>query len=210
MIAGMLAVLAPSVGPVAGGWITGDDLRHWLFLVNVTPGVIACALGADKARQKNVDRSLLRTLDVVGLALVGDLPGPPLEIGLKEAPTRGWLQGPTPLLLVLSLGAGVALGARLLRQRSPFLNLHLFRERSFSVGCALSFVFGMGLYGSVYLMPVFLSFVRDHGPLTIGLIMLVTGCTQMATSPVAVWLDAAHPPRKFYPCLVSRFSARAW
>ena len=83
----------------------------------------------------------------------------------------------------------------MLRQRSPVLNPHLFNERSFSVGCALSFVFGMGLYGSVYLMPVFLSFVRDHGPLTIGLIMLVTGCTQMAASPVAVWLEPRIPAK---------------
>ncbi len=189
MIAGMLAVLAPSVGPVAGGWITETTSWHWLFLVNVTPGIIACALGMTMLAKKNLDRSLLRTLDVLGLALMATCLAS-LEIGLKEAPTLGWLQGPTPLLLVLSLGAGVTLGARVLTQRSPVLNLHLFRERSFALGCALSFIFGMGLYGSVYLMPVFLSFVRDHGSLTIGLIMLVTGITQMATSPVAVWLEA--------------------
>lgn len=194
MIAGMLAVLAPSVGPVAGGWITETTSWHWLFLVNVIPGIIACALGMTMLAKKSVDRSLLRTLDVAGLALMATCLAS-LEIGLKEAPTRGWLQGPTLLLLVLSLAAGVALGARMLRQRSPILNLHLFRERSFSVGCALSFVFGMGLYGSVYLMPVFLSFVRDHGPLAIGLIMLVTGCTQMATSPVAVWLEPRIPAK---------------
>jgi DHA2 family multidrug resistance protein len=58
-----------------------------------------------------------------------------------------------------------------------------------AIACALSFVLGMGLYGMVYLMPVFLGLVRDHGPLGIGEIMLVTGVAQLIFAPLAVQLD---------------------
>jgi DHA2 family multidrug resistance protein len=53
----------------------------------------------------------------------------------------------------------------------------------------LSFVLGVGLFGSVYLMPVFLAFVRGHNALEIGAIMLVTGVTQLMTAPIAVALE---------------------
>ena len=57
------------------------------------------------------------------------------------------------------------------------------------IGCPLSFLLGIGLFGSVYLMPVFLAFVREHGSLRIGQIMLVTGVAQLVTAPFAVRLE---------------------
>jgi MFS transporter, DHA2 family, multidrug resistance protein len=75
---------------------------------------------------------------------------------------------------------------RSLRAALPIVRLATLRDRRFAVGCTLSFLTGIGLYGSVYLMPVFLSFVRDHGPLRIGEIMLVTGVTQLITAPLVV------------------------
>jgi DHA2 family multidrug resistance protein len=53
----------------------------------------------------------------------------------------------------------------------------------------LSFIVGIGLYGSVYLMPFFLAYVRGHGALAIGQIMLVTGAAQLISAPITVWLE---------------------
>jgi DHA2 family multidrug resistance protein len=69
------------------------------------------------------------------------------------------------------------------------VELRLFRDPNFAIGCLLSFVFGIGLFGSVYLMPFFLGLVRGHNALEIGEIMLVTGVTQLAAAPVAVVLE---------------------
>jgi DHA2 family multidrug resistance protein len=134
------------------------------------------------------DRALLRTLDVAGLALLAFCLGS-LQIGLKEAPDRGWLTAPVLALLAASLVAGALFVMRMLRGSEPIVQLRAFRDRGFAVGCALSFILGMGLYGSVYLMPVFLAFVRGHGPLAIGIVMLVTGVAQLFTAPVAVALE---------------------
>ena len=78
---------------------------------------------------------------------------------------------------------------RSLRTSYPVVSLSTFADRNFTIGCLLSFVLGMGLFGSVYLMPVFLAFVRSHNALEIGMIMLVTGVAQLAVAPVAVALE---------------------
>ena len=110
-----------------------------------------------------------------------------LEIGLKEAPQRGWLS-----LVCIALLAASAVGIivwihRTLRAAHPVLRLVTLRRRSFAVGCALSFCLGVGLFGSVYLMPVFLAFVRRHDAFEIGTIMLVTGVAQLITAPFAAY-----------------------
>ena len=69
------------------------------------------------------------------------------------------------------------------------VDLRALADRDFALGCALSFVLGIGLYGSVYLMPVFLAYVRGHGALMIGETMLVTGAVQLISTPLVVGLE---------------------
>ena len=70
------------------------------------------------------------------------------------------------------------------------VELSTLKQRPFAVGCALSFCLGVGLFGSVYLMPVFLAFVRGHDAFEIGSIMLVTGVAQLVTAPFAATLES--------------------
>jgi len=187
-IAGVVAVLAPTVGPVVGGWITQTWSWHWLFLINIGPGVVCALTAVYVLPRARPDPGQIRHLDFIALALMA-LALATLEIALKEAPQRGWA---SPLVLglgALSLASGVGFVRRSLGRRAPVVELRTLKNRSFAVGCILSFVLGMGLFGSVYLMPVFLAFVRGHGPLVIGSIMLVTGLAQLAAAPVAVVLE---------------------
>jgi DHA2 family multidrug resistance protein len=88
--------------------------------------------------------------------------------------------------LLLSLLSGLGFVRRTLGAAYPIADLRVFRDRNFAIGCVLSFILGIGLFGSVYLMPVFLAFVRLHDALEIGTIMLATGLAQLALAPVAV------------------------
>ena len=187
-IAGVLAVLAPTLGPTVGGYITETYSWPWLFLVNVAPGILACGLGYVLLPRAAGERGLLKTLDWAALAALA-VALASLEILLKEAPERGWLSGLALALLALFVLPGLLFIGRSLRRAQPLANLRLFRQRDFAIGSAASFVLGIGLFGSVYLMPVFLGLVRDHGALTIGLIMLVTGCAQLLTAPITVRLE---------------------
>ena len=169
-IAGVLAVLAPTVGPIVGGWITETYSWHWLFLVNVLPGLAVdrsgrrgSCRGQPIAPRARPARSTRCRWSCWRSALAA------LEIGLKEAPERGWISG----LVLGLLGAErrqrgrVSCGARSRRRRRSS-SCGRFADRRFAIGCMLSFVLGIGLFGSVYLMPVFLAFVRGHDALEIG------------------------------------------
>jgi DHA2 family multidrug resistance protein len=92
----------------------------------------------------------------------------------------------TAAICVLAGAAGVW---RALTHATPFVDLRRFRHRSFALGCGLSFVFGMGLYGSVYMLALFLGLVRGHTPLAIGEIMMVSGAAQLVMAPVAALLE---------------------
>src|SRR5579862_1942469 len=187
-IAGVLAVFAPTVGPVVGGWITQTWSWHWLFLINVVPGILSAAAAVRFLPEETPVPGELRTLDIVSMACMA-LALATLEIALKEAPQRGWLSPLVCGLLVVSASSGIAFFRRSLGRCKPFVELHTLKDPAFAVGCALSFLFGIGLFGSVYMMPVFLAFVRGHGALEIGTTMLVTGIAQLATAPVAVALE---------------------
>ena len=186
--AGVLAVLAPTVGPVVGGWITETYSWRWLFLINVAPGIVAAIVAGALLPKAPMRLSEARKLDVLSLTLLA-VGLAALEIALKEAPARGWSSGLVMGLLAISIASSVGFVTRTLRAPRPIVSLVSFADRSFTIGCLLSFVLGIGLFGSVYLMPVFLAFVRGHNALEIGLTMLVTGVTQLLIAPIAVALE---------------------
>lgn len=188
-IGGVVAVLAPTVGPVVGGWITQTYSWNWLFLINIVPGLIAAAVTPFLLPLGAIRLADLVKLD--GLSLVSMAAGlASLEIGLKDAPRNGWS---SPHCAGFFLGAAACIAVfvhRTARAAYPAVELSALKERSFAVGCALSFCLGVGLFGSVYLMPVFLAFVRSHDAFEIGFVMLVTGVAQLVTAPFAVALES--------------------
>jgi DHA2 family multidrug resistance protein len=95
----------------------------------------------------------------------------------------------------LSAAAAIGFTVRSLKAAHPVVELSTLKNRSFAIGCALSFCLGVGLFGSVYLMPVFLAFVRRHDAYEIGSIMLVTGVAQLLTAPIAGTLESRLDPR---------------
>jgi DHA2 family multidrug resistance protein len=187
VIAGVLAVLAPTLGPIVGGWITATYSWQWLFLINVVPGIIVASVAGLSLPRSDASFEQARHLDL-GSLIVGAIALAALEIAIKEAPKSGWGSLLVMSLLSLSLIAAVGFVHGTLRSRRPLVDLQTFRDRNFSIGCVLSFVLGIGLFGSVYLMPVFLAYVRGHDALEIGGIMLVTGAAQLGAAPVAVLL----------------------
>ncbi len=201
-MAGVIAVLAPASGPVVGGIITESFSWHWLFLINVAPGVAAAAAAALFLPRQPARPGLLARLDWLSLGFIA-VALASLEIGLKEAPNRGWL---TPL--PLGLGAAfVLLAIFAIRRPAGVVEFALLRDRHLAFGSGLSFLLGMGLYGSVYLLPVFLSFVRHMGPIDVGLTVLVTGVAQLISAPIAVWLDRRHGARLLAGIGFSLFAA---
>ena len=173
--AGVLAVLAPTVGPIVGGWITETYSWHWLFLINVIPGLVCALVAPLSAAARSNATSAKHARSTCYRSSCWRLPRARSKSRLKEAPQRGWTSGLVLGLLALSRRASVGFVTRTLSGQLRSSISRRFGDRSFAIGCILSFVLGIGLFGSVYLMPVFLAFVRGHEALEIGTTMLVTG-----------------------------------
>ncbi|WP_262927209.1 DHA2 family efflux MFS transporter permease subunit [Phytohalomonas tamaricis] len=182
-VIGLVATVAPSVGPTLGGYITEYMSWHWLFLVNAVPGVLVSLavwrlLDIDKA-----DLKVVRTLDIFGLILMALFLGT-LEFVLEEGPDDDWFDSRLILSMALiSVISAALFFIRMFTARHPIINLRLFAERNFAVGIGLVFVLGIALYGLVYLMPLFFGTVRGFSSLQIGEVMFVTGAAMFLTAP---------------------------
>jgi len=187
-IAGVAAVFAPTVGPIVGGWITETYSWHWLFRINIVPGILAAVGAAVSLRGPASNMRIARSVDAAALTLLA-VGLTAFQIGLKDAPTDGWLAPNVAALLLGFAVCGAGFVWRTSRSSDPLVELRCFRDRNFAIGCALSFILGVGLFGSTYLMPFFLGLVREHDALRIGEIMLVTGIAQLIAAPVAVYLE---------------------
>jgi len=193
-LAGTLAVLAPTVGPAVGGYLTEHYTWHAIFLINLLPGVVVTTLVAVFVRVGEADPTEFRRIDYRAIALAAIFLAT-LELVLKEAPKHDW-QGPF-VYTTVAICAVTGVGAiwRSLYRPHPFVDLSRFHELTFTLGCVLSFVLGLGLYGSVYLLAIFLGVIRNHSPLEIGTIMIVSGAAQLMTAPAAAWLETRTNPR---------------
>jgi len=195
LVAGSLAVLAPTIGPCLGGYITDNYDWPWLFLVNVLPGLVIAPLVWWLIRVDRPDPSRLRAIDPIALiALCLGLAA--IEVLLNQAPQDGWKSGWDFCYGAVALVAGWVGLARCRNRPTPLIALDLFASRRFAGACSLSFLFGACLYGSVYLLPLFLGFVRDHTALEIGVIMTAMGGAQILTAPIAAVADKRWAPAR--------------
>src|SRR5262245_42723966 len=184
-LAGVLAVLAPTIGPFVGGWITDSYSWPWLFLINVAPGVAAIAAAQRFLAPGRFEGAILRRLDfpALGLMIVALAC---LEIALRQGPQAGWKSPTIAALLATTLGAGTLFVRRTWLSKHAIVDLRALADPRFALACILSFILGVGLYGSIYLLPVFLAFVRHHSAFEIGQTMMVMGAAQLVVAPLAV------------------------
>jgi MFS transporter, DHA2 family, multidrug resistance protein len=194
LVAGLFAMLAPTLGPVVGGLVTDRFSWHWLFLINVPPGILVASLVGWAVDFDRADRRRFASVDLWALPLLAVfLAG--LELLLKEAPTRGWASAPMVLLASVCALCGGGLVRRSLHHPAPLIDLYAFCDRNFAIGCGFSFALGVGLYGATYLLPVFLGLVRGYDALPVGKIMMVTGAAQLVMAPVATMIERRTDPR---------------
>lgn len=195
VLIGLVATMAPTIGPTLGGWLTQMFSWHWLFLINLVPGLLVAVAVFVLADFDKPDWSLLRGFDFAGLGLLALFLGS-LEFVLEEGPRDDWFDDRTITLLAMTAAvAGPVFLWRAFRVKNPIVDLRAFADRNFSVGCLYSFILGIGLYGAVYIVPLFLARVRGYDSLEIGLVMMVTGIFQFMSAPIAGVMMRRMDPR---------------
>ena len=183
-IIGLVATLAPTVGPTVGGIITDWMSWHWLFFINIVPGIAITVGVLALVDFDSPNFALLEQFDWWGLIFMGGFLGS-LEYVLEEGPQYEWLQDTSVAVCAAICGvSAIAFFWRVLTAEEPIVDIRTFTNRNFAIGCLISFCVGIGLYGLTYIYPRYLSEVRGYSALMIGETMFVSGVTMFLTAPL--------------------------
>jgi len=184
VIISMIFNLSGTMGPTVGGFLTDTLSWHWIFLVNIVPGLLVAGLVWVTIDIDKPDLSLLRGFDLSGLVLMAIFLGC-LQYALEEGPRWDWLDERTiRAAVIVSAVAGSLFFWRVLSYRQPIVDLRTFGDRNFALGSFFTFMMGIGMYGTTYLVPLFLAQARGFSALQIGETVVVVGLTQLVISPI--------------------------
>jgi len=209
-ILGMVSVLAPTLGPTVGGWITDALGWRWVFFINVGPGASVTILILALVRIDTPNFSMLKRIDWVHLgAMAVFLAG--LEYVLEEGPKREWF-GDTAIAAAawVSLVAFVLFLERSFRSNGPIVKLTPFREPTFAFACIFNLVIGFGLYAGTYLVPIFLGRVRGYNAAEIGTTVFIAGIAQLVGVPLAAILSQRVDQRIVITFGLALFACGLW
>jgi DHA2 family multidrug resistance protein len=185
VLIGLTATMAPTIGPTLGGWLTQALSWHWLFLINLPFGLMVAACVWTFLDIDRPERGLLRRFDVLGLVFLSAFLGS-LEYVLEEGVRKDWFEDTTiTAFATLAAVAAVLFFQRMLTRREPLVDLRVLGNRNYALGCVFSAVIGIGLYGTVFLVPLFLGRVRGYDSMEIGQTVFVAGIAQLIAAPIA-------------------------
>jgi DHA2 family multidrug resistance protein len=182
------ATFAPAIGPTIGGYLTENYGWQYIFYVNLIPGAIMLATLWPSLRPAPMNLGLLKQGDWLGIATLA-IGLASLQTVLEEGNKDDWFG--SPFIVQLSVIATVSLALFLwieLTSRNPLLNLRLLKRRNFGLGSLAAVILGMALYGSVYLLPVYLSQTQGYNAEQVGMVLAWTGLPQLILIPCVPFL----------------------
>ena len=209
-VIGVIASIAPTLGPVIGGIITDTLNWHWLFYVNLIPGLLVTALVPVLVRIDEPDLSLLRGADYVGIVTMAVFLGT-LEYVLEEGTRWNWFDDAFIRdCAAVSAVSGVLFVVRSLTFPRPVVDLRAFGNRNFSIGCTLSFITGIGIFATIYLTPLFLGYVRGYSAWQTGTAIVSTGVATLIGTPLYIVLARKVDTRWLMMAGLASFGAAMW
>ena len=189
------ATFAPAIGPTIGGYLTESWGWEYIFYVNLVPGVLMVGMLWASLDRAPMNLSLLAKGDWPGIITMA-IGLAALQTVLEEGNKDDWFG--SPFIVRLSVIAAVSLTLFLiieLRAAHPLLNLRLLVRRNFGFGIVANFLLGIALYGSVFILPIYLTRIQGYNSEQIGMVLAWTGIPQLLLIPLV-------------PRLMKRFDAR--
>ena len=184
----LTATQAPTIGPTLGGYLSENFGWETIFYLQLVPTSIMFFLLWRGLKPAASNLALLKRGDWWGIATMAVGLGT-LEIVLEEGNRKDWLE--SDFIVRGAVLAGVSLLLFLiieLTRRDPFINLRLMARRNFGLANIVNVVLGLGLYGSVFIMPLYLTQVHGYNALQIGQVMMWIGLPQLVMVPIVLRL----------------------
>jgi DHA2 family multidrug resistance protein len=190
---GLGAVVGPTVGPTIGGYIIDISSWPWIFYVNIPVGILAayCTYTYIRTTPRTGQG---QPVDWWGIGLLAVAVGS-LQTVLEKGESEDWFS--TPYITALAVASVLGLLLFIWRETTtdhPIVNFKIMRHRSFSVGMFTSFILGFGLYGSVFVFPVFCQNLLGFSALQTGELLFPGGlCTIMMMPFIGMFLKKGIP-----------------
>lgn len=191
----LTVTFGPAIGPTLGGWLTTHFGWRYVFFVNLVPGTLMLALLYPTLERAPIRLGLLREGDwwgiiflIVGMSC--------LQTMLNEGNRYNWFD--SPYIVKLGLVAGIALAVFVvieLTVEKPLVELRLFAYRNFTLGTVAGIMVGVLIFGSIYVLPTYLSEVQGYDAQQVGAVMAWAGIPQLFIIP-------------FMPLLIKHFDPR--
>jgi DHA2 family multidrug resistance protein len=185
---GLVAVLAPSIGPTLGGWITDNFSWRWIFFINIPVGILAFILVSRLVEDPpwiKADRSRLRHMDYLGLSFLAIAMGG-LQIMLDKGEENDWFSsGFICFFAFLFIFGIVGLIFWEWNHKNPLINLKLFRFKNFAICCFLMALVGGVLNANTVLQPQFMQQLLGWTATISGMALTAGGVVLLFVMPMA-------------------------
>ncbi|MBV8168823.1 MAG: DHA2 family efflux MFS transporter permease subunit [Alphaproteobacteria bacterium] len=192
---GFTATFAPAIGPTVGGWLTITYSWHYIFYVNVLPGAVLVWAVWYGLAQAKPDYARLWRADWLGIATMAIGLGCLIAV-LEEGERKAWFT--TEWIRWASIAAAICIPLAVileLTRKEPFIELRLLANRGLGPASVIALLLGFGLYGTVYVLPVYLGQIQHYDAMQIGEVVMWMGLPQLAILP-------------FVPMAMKRIDAR--
>jgi MFS transporter, DHA2 family, multidrug resistance protein len=181
---GVTATFAPAIGPLIGGWLTDNYGWPFVFYINVLPGALLIAAVWLTMEKQPMNLGLLKKGDWWGILTMA-IGLAAFEIVLEDGNRKDWFGDPG--IVKLAWTAAIFIPAFIiieLRKKEPLVDLRLFARRNFGLGSIVNVILGIGLYGVVFILPVYLGQIHGYDASQIGTVIIWLGLPQLLVIPL--------------------------
>jgi DHA2 family multidrug resistance protein len=180
---GLTITAGPAIGPALGGWLTYNYSWQYIFYINLIPGSLMLATCLFLIEHEPTHLSELKQGDWTGILTMA-IGLTCLQTVLEEGNRNLWFS--SPFIVRLTVVAVISLFLFLiieLNRKHPFINLRLMRRRNLAFASIINFVAGCGIFGAMYVMPVYLDSVQRYTPYQVGLTLMWVGLGSVLVMP---------------------------
>jgi len=193
---GLGIVVAPILGPVLGGWLTDTYSWRWVFYINLPVGIASLIMTQLFIFDPAYLRQEASKIDYWGIGLLALWIGS-LQIALDLGQEHDWMSSLfISALIYIAIGGVIAFVVREWMAREPIVDLHVFKNRTYSAGVFLMTTLGFVLYGSTVLLPIMLQTLLGYPSMEAGIAMAPRGIGSLIGMPMVGMLVGKIDARK--------------